>query len=84
MKSLADLPEAGGATPTPFDSLMKDAEGLLKSGKYMEAADAYQTAITTEPDNALALIGARMRRSGLGCMRARRAICGWCSRASRN
>ena len=64
MKSFVDAPEGGKVTP--FDELMKNAETLLKSGKYMEAADAYQTAITTEPDNALAVIGRAQAELGGG------------------
>ncbi len=69
MKSFVEAPEGGKVTP--FDDLMKNAESLLKSGKYMEAADAYQTAITTEPNNALAVIGSRRRNLAAGCTKRR-------------
>ncbi len=45
---------------------MKNAEDLIKAGKYLQAADAYQQALTTEPDNALAVIGRADAELGAG------------------
>jgi tetratricopeptide (TPR) repeat protein len=64
LKTLADVPQH--ATPTAFSTLMAQAEALLKQGKYLEAADAYQTAITTDPDDALAVIGRANAELGAG------------------
>ncbi|MGN6368209.1 MAG: tetratricopeptide repeat protein [Phycisphaerae bacterium] len=58
---------AGGrATPTPFDELMTKAEGLLKDGKYLDAANAYQTALISQPNNPLALLGRANAELGAG------------------
>ena len=64
LKSLADIPQQ--MKPTAFSTLMVQAEALLKQGKYLEAADAYQTAITTDPDDALAVIGRAHAELGAG------------------
>jgi tetratricopeptide (TPR) repeat protein len=64
LKTLADVPQH--ATPTKLSVLMSQAEGLLKQGKYLEAADAYQTAITTAPNDALAVIGRAHAELGAG------------------
>jgi tetratricopeptide (TPR) repeat protein len=65
LKSLADAPQQQ-MKPMAFSTLMLQAEGLLKQGKYLEAADAYQTAITTDPDDALAVIGRAHAELGAG------------------
>jgi tetratricopeptide (TPR) repeat protein len=54
LKSLA----AGPAGPmTPFEELMKQGEAQMKAGKYLEAGDAYQLAVASQPNNALAILG---------------------------
>jgi hypothetical protein len=55
LKTLAKTPK--GYPTTPFDTQMQQAEQLLKDGKYMEAVDQYQQALTLQPTNALALVG---------------------------
>jgi hypothetical protein len=55
-----------GATATPFDQLMSKAEGLLKDGKYLDAANAYQTAMLQQPDNPLAILGRANAELGAG------------------
>jgi tetratricopeptide (TPR) repeat protein len=59
LPSLSARPGAGGATPAApaFEQLMMRGEERLKDGKYLEAADAYQQAITAQPNNALAVLG---------------------------
>ncbi|HUO09938.1 MAG TPA: hypothetical protein VM008_16660 [Phycisphaerae bacterium] len=57
---------ATNATPTPFDELMKKAEGLLKEGKYLDAANAYQVAMLEEPSNPLAVLGRGNAELGAG------------------
>jgi hypothetical protein len=46
-----------GLPTTPFDTQMRQAEKLLRDGKYMEAVDQYQQALTIQPNNALGLVG---------------------------
>ena len=56
----------GHATATPFDELMSKAEGLLKDGKYLDAANAYQTAMLSQPDNLLVYMGRANAELGAG------------------
>ena len=55
-----------GATATPFDELLAKAEGLLKDGKYLDAANAYQTAMMSQPDNLLVYMGRANAELGAG------------------
>ncbi|MCL2647364.1 MAG: tetratricopeptide repeat protein [Phycisphaerales bacterium] len=65
LKSLAD-PNATAGQVTPFDTQMRKAEALLKNEKYLDAADAYQSALIVEPNNPLALIGRANAEIGAG------------------
>jgi hypothetical protein len=55
LRTLAKTPE--GLPVTPFDTQMQQAEKLLKGGKYMEAVDQYNQALTVQPNNALGMVG---------------------------
>ncbi|HVX83933.1 MAG TPA: hypothetical protein VH253_03880 [Phycisphaerae bacterium] len=58
VRPLPSLAASGvGAKPTPFDDLMKQAESQLKEGDYLSAADTYQMAVRSEPNNPLAILG---------------------------
>ena len=50
-------PAGSGATAPVFEELLKAGEARMKEGKFMEAADAYQRAVSAEPNNALAVLG---------------------------
>jgi hypothetical protein len=64
LKTLAEIPS--NREITPFDKLMKNAEELLKQEKYLDAADAYQTALISQPDNPLAAVGRAHAELGAG------------------
>jgi hypothetical protein len=55
LRTLSNVPP--GMEVTPFDTQMKRAEVMLKDGKYMDAVDQYQQALSMQPGNALALVG---------------------------
>jgi len=48
---------SGSAGVPAFDMLMAKAETSLKANRYLDAAEAYQTALTIKPDDPLALVG---------------------------
>ena len=64
MATLVRVPTDGKATPV--EQLMLQAEKLLRDGKYLEAAQRYQTALAREPGNALALVGRAHAELGAG------------------
>ncbi len=65
-KSEPNLDPAIMGRELPFNALMTRAEGYLHEGRYFEAADTYQIALTAQPDNALALVGRAHAELGAG------------------
>ncbi len=56
-RSVGSLSKLYGNAPTPFNQLMRRAQALMRRGKYLRAAGAYQGAITMNPTNALGIVG---------------------------
>jgi len=72
VKPVNIAPQIGsGMVPTPFDTLMAQGEQLMKDGKYFEAAQMYDTALTTRPADSLAVVAGRTRNLAPGCTRVR-------------
>jgi hypothetical protein len=56
-KDIAPIGTFKGGKDTVFDQYMKIAEKQLMDGRYLDAADTYQSAGQISPDNPLTLIG---------------------------
>lgn len=56
---------AGGAI-SGFDLQMSRAESNLKVGRYLDAAESFQSALTMKPDDPLALVGRAHAEMGAG------------------
>lgn len=65
-QAVKPLESFAGGQMTPFNDLMKKAEGLLQEGKYFDAAEAYQSALVSEPNNALGILGRAHAELGAG------------------
>src|SRR5204863_8530954 len=49
-----------------FEALMNRAEDNLKAGKYLDAAQVFQTALANKPEDPLALVGRAHAELGAG------------------
>lgn len=58
--------QAHAAAPATTEPLLKLGQALAEAGQFQESAGAFQTALTLEPDNGLALRGLGNAQIGLG------------------